>query len=52
MAEQLKQDEDIQEVTIQRPKRAQLTAEESLKRMDTFLERKGEDRCRCPQKSE
>ena len=40
MAEQLKQDEDVQEVTIQRPKRARLTAEESLKRMDTFSERK------------
>jgi hypothetical protein len=40
MAQQLKQAEDIQEVKVQRPKRAKLTAEESLRRMETFPERK------------
>ena len=40
MAEQQTQDENAREVTTQRPKRAQLTAEESLKRMEAFPERK------------
>ena len=39
MAELQTQDEEVQEVIIQRPKRAQLTAEESLKRMEAFPER-------------
>ena len=39
MAEQQTQEEYVQEVTIQRPKRAQLTAEESLRRMEAFPER-------------
>jgi len=37
MAEKL---EELQEVKVQRPKRARLTAEESLKRMEAFPERK------------
>ncbi len=37
MAEKL---EEVQEVKVQRPKRAKLTAEESLKRMEAFPERK------------
>lgn len=32
--------EEVQEVKIQRPKRVKLTAEESLKRMEAFPERK------------
>jgi hypothetical protein len=40
MAEKLEQAQEIQEVTVQRPKRAKLTAEESLKRMEAFPERK------------
>src|SRR5581483_10274440 len=40
MAEKLESDQDVQEVTAQRPKRAKLTAEESLKRMEAFPERK------------
>ncbi|HZO87782.1 MAG TPA: hypothetical protein VFB38_05540 [Chthonomonadaceae bacterium] len=32
--------EEAQEVKVQRPKRAKLTAEESLKRMEAFPERK------------
>lgn len=34
--------QEVQEVTIQRPKRAKLTAEESLRRMEAFPERKEE----------
>ena len=34
------QDQDVQAVKGQRPKRAKLTAEESLKRMEAFPERK------------
>jgi hypothetical protein len=40
MAEKLEQAREVQEVTAQRPKRAKLTAEESLKRMEAFPERK------------
>jgi hypothetical protein len=40
MAEKLEVTQEVQEVKIQRPKRAKLTAEESLKRMETFPERK------------
>lgn len=32
--------EEVQEVKVQRPKRVKLTAEESLKRMEAFPERK------------
>ena len=31
---------EVQEVKVQRPKRAKLSAEESLKRMEAFPERK------------
>jgi hypothetical protein len=31
---------EIEEIRVQRPKRARLTAEESLKRMESFPERK------------
>jgi hypothetical protein len=40
MSEKLEEAQEIQEVKIQRPKRIQLTAEESLKRMEAFPERK------------
>jgi hypothetical protein len=40
MAEKLEEIEDLQEVKVQRPKRAKLTAEESLRRMEAFPERK------------
>ena len=40
MAEKLEAAQDIQEVKVQRPKRAKLTAEEALKRMEAFPERK------------
>jgi hypothetical protein len=33
---------EIQEVKVQRPKRAKLMAEEVLKRMEAFSERKGQ----------
>ena len=32
--------EDMQEVKVQRPKRVKLTADESLRRMEAFPERK------------
>ena len=34
------QEQEVQEVKVQRPKRARLTAEESLKRMEDFPQRK------------
>ena len=37
--ERLKAEQDIEEITIHRPKRAQLTAEESLRRIEVFPER-------------
>jgi hypothetical protein len=40
MSEKLEQAAEVQEVVIRRPKRAKLTAEESLKRMESFPERK------------
>jgi hypothetical protein len=40
MAEKLEETQLIEEVKIQRPKRAKLTAEEALKRMEAFPERK------------
>jgi hypothetical protein len=40
MAQELKEAEEIREVKVQRPKRAKLTAEESLRRMEDFPERK------------
>ena len=43
MAEKLEEvpaAQEIQEIRAQRPKRARLTAEESLKRMESFPERK------------
>jgi len=40
MAEKLDEIQEVQEVKVQRPKRAKLTAEESLKRMEAFPERK------------
>jgi len=39
MAEKLDEAQDVQEVKVQRPKRAKLTPEESLKRMEAFPER-------------
>lgn len=38
MAEPLK---DIQETRVERPKRAKVSAEEAIKRMEEFPERKG-----------
>ena len=32
--------EDVQEIKVQRPKHVKLTAEESIKRMEAFPERK------------
>lgn len=40
MAEKLQETPELQEIKIQRPKRAKLTSEESLRRMDAFHERK------------
>ena len=40
MTEKLEAAQDIQEVRVQRPKRAKSTAEEALKRMEAFPERK------------
>jgi hypothetical protein len=40
MAEKLENAQNVQEITVQRPKRAKLTAAESLKRMEAFSERK------------
>ena len=45
MTEKLKEDleaeaQEVQEVRVQRPRRARLTAEESLKRMEAFPERR------------
>jgi len=40
MAEKLETTEEIQELKTQRPKRAKLPAEESLKRLEAFPERK------------
>ena len=40
MSKKLEEPEEVQEVIIQRPKRAKLTAEESMKRMESFPERK------------
>lgn len=40
MSEKREDVQEVQEVKVQRPKRAKLTAEESLKRMETFPERK------------
>lgn len=42
MAEKLEQAREVQEVTVQHPRRAKLTAEESLKRMEAFPERKAQ----------
>lgn len=35
-----KKTKDVQELKVQRPKRARLTEEETLRRMETFDERK------------
>lgn len=40
MNKKLEDDQEVQEVKIQRPRRAKLTAEESLRRMEAFPERK------------
>jgi hypothetical protein len=40
MTEKLEETQEVQEVKIQRPKRVKLTAEESLRRMEAFPERK------------
>jgi hypothetical protein len=40
MAEKVEDAREVQEVKVQRPKRANLTAEESLQRMEAFPERK------------
>ena len=40
MTEKLKETQEVQEVRVHRPKRAKLTPEESLKRMEAFPERK------------
>ncbi len=40
MTEKLEDAQEVQEVKVQRPKRAKLSAEESLKRMEAFPERK------------
>ena len=40
MIEKLEDVQEVQKVKVQRPKRAKLTAEESLKRMEAFPERK------------
>ena len=40
MPQKLEETQELQEVTIHRPKRAKLTAEESLKRIEAFPERK------------
>ena len=40
MAQKLEDAQEIQEVLIRRPKRAKLSAAESLKRMEAFPERK------------
>ena len=40
MAEKLEITQEIQELKILRPKRAKLTAEESLERLEAFPERK------------
>ena len=40
MAQKFEEVQELQEVLIRRPKRAKLTAEESLKRMEAFPERK------------
>ena len=40
MSKELEQPDEVQEVVIHRPKRAKLTAEESMKRMESFPERK------------
>ena len=40
MSEKPEDAQDVVEVRIQRPRRAKLTAEESLRRMEAFQERK------------
>ena len=40
MAQEVKEPADVQQVLVQRPKRAKLTEEESLRRMESFDERK------------
>lgn len=40
MAQETEEVQDLQQVLIQRPKRAKLTEEESLKRMESFPERR------------
>ena len=40
MIEKLEDVQEVQKVKVQRSKRAKLTAEESLKRMEAFPERK------------
>jgi hypothetical protein len=42
MAQKLEEVQELQAVLVQRPKRGTLTAEESLKRMESFDERKEE----------
>jgi hypothetical protein len=40
MAEKLEEAQEVQEVKVQRPRRAKLTPDESLQRMETFPQRK------------
>jgi hypothetical protein len=40
MADKVEEAQELYQVTKQRPKRATLTAEESLRRMESFPERK------------
>ena len=40
MPDKLEEPQDIREVTVRRPRRAKLTAEEVRKRMESFPERK------------
>ena len=40
MAEKLQEAQEVEEITVKRPKRARLGAEESLRRLEAFPERK------------